>query len=84
LLLGVLRPGSPQLSLLAEAKVYLVPPRSIVRGVADAAALVVVDHRQRTVEIVEVISDYFETSEQDWLDILARADRALENHGHPI
>ena len=65
----------------AEAEVYLVPPRSILRSVSDAAALVLVDHRTRTVEIVEVIDDYFEASEQDWLDLEARAERALENRG---
>ena len=65
----------------AKAEVYLVPPRSILRSVSDAAALVLVDHRGRTAEIIEVIDGYVEASEQDWLDLQARAERALENRG---
>jgi hypothetical protein len=67
----------------AEAKIFLVPPRPILRGVADAAALVLVDRRAKTVEIIEVINDYFEASEQDWLDLRTRAERALQSHGRP-
>ncbi|RBP01260.1 hypothetical protein DFR50_15722 [Roseiarcus fermentans] len=52
-------------SAAAETEVYLTPPRSILRSVSDAAALVLVDHRNRTVEIIEVINDYCETTEQD-------------------
>ena len=37
----------------AGAEVYLVPPRSILRSVSDAAALVLVDQHRQTVEIVE-------------------------------
>ena len=58
-----------------------MPPRPILRGVADAAALLLVDRRARTVEIIEVINDYFEASEQDWLDLRTRAERALQSHG---
>lgn len=64
-----------------ETEVYLVPPRSILRSVSDAAALVLVDHHGRTAEIIEVIDGYVEASEQDWLDLKARAERALENRG---
>jgi hypothetical protein len=61
-------------------EVYLTPPRHILRGVPDAAALLLVDMQARTVEIIEVIDDYVETDEQDWLDLVARAERALESH----
>ena len=64
-----------------ETEVYLVPPRSILRSVSDVAALVLVDHHGRTAEIIEVIDGYVEASEQDWLDLKARAERALENRG---
>ena len=61
-------------------EVYLTPPRSILRGVPDAAALVLVNHRAQTIELIEVIDDYVETDEQDWLDVVSRAERALEIH----
>jgi hypothetical protein len=64
-----------------EATVFLVPPRSLLRSVADAAAVVLVDHRAGTVEIIEVIDTYVEANEQDWLDLRARAERALQSHG---
>ena len=63
----------------ADAEVYLVPPRSILRVASDAAALLLVDHRQRTVEIVEIIHNYVETSQQNWLDLVERAERTLED-----
>jgi hypothetical protein len=65
----------------ADVEVDLTPPRSVLRSVSDAAALLLVDRRTRTVEIIEVISDYFEADEQYWLDLVARAERAIENHG---
>lgn len=61
----------------ADVEVYLTPPRPVLRAVPDAAALLVVDRRTETVQLVEVIRDYAETSEQDWLDLVARAERAL-------
>ena len=77
--------GGPKTSVApsapAEVEVYLTPPRSVLRSVSDAAALVLVDRPVRTVEIIEVIDDYFESDEQDWLDLAARAERAVENHG---
>jgi hypothetical protein len=63
------------------AEVYLTPPRAVLRSVPDAGAILLVDRQARTVEIIEVIDDYFEASEQDWLDLVERAERALENHG---
>jgi len=59
----------------------LTPPRSVLRSVPDAAALVLVDRRAQAVEIIEVINDYFEANEQDWLDLVARAERARKDHG---
>ena len=65
----------------ADVEVWLTPPRSLLRSVPDAAALVLVYRISRTVEIVEVIDDYFESSEQDWRDLVARAERALASRG---
>jgi hypothetical protein len=65
----------------AETEIYLTPPRSILRSVSDAGALLLVDRRARTVEIIEVIGQYFEADEQDWVDLVERSERALENHG---
>lgn len=64
----------------AAVEVYLAPPRSILGGVSDAGALLLVDRRSQTVEIIEVVSDYFEGTGQDWPELVARARRALENH----
>jgi hypothetical protein len=65
----------------ADTEIYLAPPRSVLRSVPDAAALVLVDRRAETVEIIEVIDDYVEANEQDWLDVVARAERARSAHG---
>lgn len=64
----------------ATVEVYMTPPRLLLRNVSDSAALVLVDMQTKTVEIFEVIDEYVETDEQYWLDIVERAQRALENH----
>lgn len=65
----------------ASVEVYLAPPRIVLRGVPDAAALLLVDHAARTLELIEIIDDYVETDEQDWIDICGRAERAIDAHG---
>ena len=61
-------------------EVYLTPPRAILRAVPDAAALLLIDRSAKTVELFEVIDDYVELDEQVWLDLVERAERALQAH----
>jgi hypothetical protein len=62
-------------------EVYLVPPRDFLRAVPDSAALVRTDWQSLTVEIIEVIDEYVEATEQDWIDLVARAKRAVNRNG---
>jgi hypothetical protein len=77
-------PGTPLIRIDVAGvvvEVYLVPPREFLRAVPDSAALVRIDWQSQTVEIVEVIDEYVEATEQDWIDLVARARRAVNLNG---
>ncbi len=50
-----------------DVEVFCVPSRSVLAEMPDAAALVCVDHRRRTVELISVVEAYGEPgSGSDW------------------
>lgn len=58
--------------------VFLTPTRHVLRGVPDAAALVLVDYQVRCLEIIEVIPEYGGDDGGPWNDLIDRAKRAIE------
>ena len=60
-----------------DVAVYLAPPRAVLRGVPDMAALVRVDRTQRIVRIVGIIDEYGGVDDQQWLNIVAQAEQWL-------
>jgi hypothetical protein len=60
-----------------ELAVYLTPPRAVLRGVPDAAALVLVDHQTRFLEIIEVVEEYGGADGRMWDDLVSRAEQCL-------
>jgi hypothetical protein len=57
--------------------VYLVPPRFTLRGVPDAAALVVIDMPSRTLRILDVRSIYGADDEIAWPKLVSLSQTAL-------
>lgn len=41
-----------------DIEIFMEPPRYVLRHMPDAVALLRVDHRKRTIELVHVIEDY--------------------------
>jgi len=61
-----------------SVEVYMIPPRYVVMHIPDAAALVRVDHTNRTIELVEMFEDYGGFGEEkQWQDLSAAAQRHL-------
>lgn len=53
-----------------EIEIYLVPPRYVLRGVPDAAALILVNHAVREIEIVDIRNSYGGYDEEtQWQEI---------------
>ena len=60
-----------------SAAVYLTPPRSLLRAVPDAAALVLVDPQSRTLELIHVAQEYGADDAAAWPSLVALAQQAL-------
>ena len=58
--------------------VCIVPPRYVLLGVPDAAALLRVDHSARRIDLIEIIDDYGGPGEgAQWQQIIKSASEAL-------
>jgi hypothetical protein len=63
-----------------EIEVFIEPPRYVLKHMADAAALVRVDHRKRTIELVHVFDDYGGAGEAaQWDEAQRLAGAALDD-----
>jgi hypothetical protein len=57
---------------------YLVPPRAVLRGVPDAAALLLIDSDLREIELLEIFPEFGGDDSTSWTELAAQAATHLE------
>jgi hypothetical protein len=63
-----------------EVEIFMEPPRYVLKHMPDAAALVRVDHRSRTIELIHIVEDYGGAGEVgQWNEAQRLASAALDD-----
>jgi hypothetical protein len=56
-----------------EQAVFLTPSREALRGEPDAAALLLIDYRAQTLQLVHIYEEYGGSDGPQWPDVVSRA-----------